>query len=491
MWQPPPLAGHRPAFVEIADLIGEAIGAGRIAPREKLPTVRTLAGKLGIATATALRGYAEARRRGLIEGNVGSGTFALAPAEENAQRREQFAARGFAAPGVYDLRSNVVPGPPEWTEPAGRAALLPSPRRQREMLASAYAIGTSMESGALREAGSRWASWCGVEAAPREILVAAGGQHGIAAALAALRLGGARLAVPALTNSGVLEAARMTGVEIVPIRMDEDGVVPSHLDRVCRSGARIALYCAPAGGNPIPTPMSAERRSAIARISELHGCWIVEDDAPGPLVDRDAPTLAGLLPHRTLWIGSVAQSLGFGFRLAFVRVPGPLEAVMQEALRSLAWAGTTPAGLLAAQAIADGTAEMVLAARRSAIAERHRLARSILDRGHVVAAPGIPYFWFEVPIGWSAAGLHDALLRAGVAVAPAGQFAADPRKTWRGVRISAGSLLDLDQYRDALNRIARTCAHPGRWRQAGRDAARSGRPGAWPADSFDRAAAPE
>jgi len=139
-WYPAPLPGDRPAYLGIADAIGDAIAAGTLSGGERLPTVRDLATHLGIATATALRGYAEAERRGLTAGTVGRGSF-VRPAEEiQAAWREQFALRGFAAPAVYDLRSRIAPNPPEWSTPNGFRALLPAPRYQAAMLSVAYTL---------------------------------------------------------------------------------------------------------------------------------------------------------------------------------------------------------------------------------------------------------------------------------------------------------------------------------------------------------------
>src|SRR5579863_6991754 len=119
MWHPPPLSNNKPAYLGIADAIGDAIAAGTLAGGERLPTVRDLARHLGIATATALRGYAEAERRGLTAGTVGRGSFVRPTEEIQAAWRAPFARRGFVSPGVYDLRSRVVPGPQEWATPEG------------------------------------------------------------------------------------------------------------------------------------------------------------------------------------------------------------------------------------------------------------------------------------------------------------------------------------------------------------------------------------
>ncbi len=463
-WLPNALATNRPAYLAVADAVEAAIAAGGLTAEARLPTVRNLAKHLGLATATVLRGYREAGQRGLIGGTVGKGSFVLASPETHGQASAQFAKRGRVAPGVYDLRSNVVPGPERWSTDPGIQELLPPPGQQRALLASAYTLSQSTEPWEMREAGAAWGRRCGVRAAPDQILVAAGGQHAIAAALCALGAAGSALAVPMMTNSGLLTAARLLGARPVGVRMNEDGMDPSHLDYICRKERPAAIYCAPAGGNPIPTVMTADRRASLIAVAERHHTWIIEDDAPGPLVDRTLASFAESAPDRTLWLASVAQSLGFGFRLAFARVPAELETKMQQALRALAWTGGTPGGLLAARGLADGTADRVMTERRAAILQRHARVRSVLGNDRCVVTPGIPYVWFHTPRGWRTEALHAALEASGVAAAPAAQFAVDPSRALRGFRFSAAALLDLEEYERALARILDVCTHPGRYR---------------------------
>nr|QQZ51497.1 GntR family transcriptional regulator [Phenylobacterium glaciei] len=72
------------------------MAAGRLAPGGRLPPQRTLAQRLGIDFTTVSRAYAEARRRGLVEGRVGQGTYVRARADG-------------AAAGPVDLSMNLPP----------------------------------------------------------------------------------------------------------------------------------------------------------------------------------------------------------------------------------------------------------------------------------------------------------------------------------------------------------------------------------------------
>ena len=62
-------------YLAIAGAIAADIAAGRLQPGTRLPPQRALADALGIDFTTVTRAYAEAGKRGLVEGRVGHGTY--------------------------------------------------------------------------------------------------------------------------------------------------------------------------------------------------------------------------------------------------------------------------------------------------------------------------------------------------------------------------------------------------------------------------------
>jgi DNA-binding transcriptional regulator YhcF (GntR family) len=69
-----PRAG-RPLFDQLRNQIIEAIRAGTLAPGARLPTVRELAGQLGLAVNTVARSYRELENAGVVETRGRFGTF--------------------------------------------------------------------------------------------------------------------------------------------------------------------------------------------------------------------------------------------------------------------------------------------------------------------------------------------------------------------------------------------------------------------------------
>ncbi|MCH7548791.1 MAG: GntR family transcriptional regulator, partial [Candidatus Krumholzibacteriota bacterium] len=71
----PTLSSGKPTHIAISEALAEDIAAGRLVQGERLPTQRELAQRLGLSLGTITRAYDAARRRGLIRGETGRGTF--------------------------------------------------------------------------------------------------------------------------------------------------------------------------------------------------------------------------------------------------------------------------------------------------------------------------------------------------------------------------------------------------------------------------------
>ena len=102
-WAPVLQGREGPKYLAIADAIAADVAAGRLAPGDRLPPQRDLAGRLALDFTTVARGYVEAGKRGLVESVVGRGTFV----------RRHASVRGDAGPqrSRADFTMNMPPEP--------------------------------------------------------------------------------------------------------------------------------------------------------------------------------------------------------------------------------------------------------------------------------------------------------------------------------------------------------------------------------------------
>ncbi len=80
-WLPDLSTGDGPLYVRLADQIETSIESGDLKAGAKLPPQRDLAFDIGITIGTVGRAYALARERGLVNGEVGRGTYVLPAAK--------------------------------------------------------------------------------------------------------------------------------------------------------------------------------------------------------------------------------------------------------------------------------------------------------------------------------------------------------------------------------------------------------------------------
>lgn len=430
IWEPPgPLRGS-PRYLALADAIGADIAAGRLVPGARLPAQRDLARRLGVTVATVGRAYQVAARRGLLTGEVGRGTF-VAPVP----------ARPTPAQPALDLATVHPPG-----HGAVHRAVAPILHR---MAADPLAVGGE-DADAVRHrvAGARWAAHAGWQPAPESVEVTAGGQHGLAAALAALAQPRHVVITTELTNPGLLAAARLLRIELATVPSDASGPRPDAIDRLCARRRVAALHLHPNLHNPTALTMPAQRRREIAAVVTAHDLPVIEEDPFGALLPDRPPPVAALHP-RTIYLTGITKTLAPGLRVGYRYAPEPLAEPLRAAARALAWAPSPLAAEVATQLVLGGTAHQLAAARAGELAARAAVARELL--GDRVVAPGpAPFAWIRLDRDVDA--LAALARRRGVAVAATDEFAAR-RGTPAGLRVSLSA--DDETVRTALRALAR------------------------------------
>ncbi|MBD3219775.1 aminotransferase class I/II-fold pyridoxal phosphate-dependent enzyme [bacterium] len=444
IWRPDIDGQEGPRYLAIADALARAIDRGDLAPGDRLPTHRDLAGELGLTVGTVSRAYAEAERRGLLHGEVGRGTFVADPGQARDGEPE-----GAAARSVIDLGLNL----PLYTEDPDLSAALAELARRRDLGAMLNYQPFTGET-RYREAGARWIARHRLDVPTDRVIVTAGAQHAIAVALGALCRPGDIVLGEELTYPGLKTAASLLGLEVMPVAMDRDGLDPDDLERAAReTGARV-LYTMPTLHNPTTVTMPAERRRQIVDVAERCDLMLVEDDVHGLLATDAPPPLASLAPERTLYVTSTSKTLAGGLRVAFVAAPAPYIDRLTFAVAASLWALPALSLEVAAMWIADGTAVEVTGRKCDEATERQHLARSILSEARYREADRSYFVWLELPAPWTTESFVRAARELGVVVSPADAFAAGRREPPPAVRVSLSSPRSRDELAAGLRTLA-------------------------------------
>ncbi|MFK8845592.1 PLP-dependent aminotransferase family protein [Streptomyces sp. Ac-502] len=451
---------ERSSVAELAAILRG--GLNRYSPGEKLPSSRALVERHRVSPVTVSRALAELTAEGLVVTRPGAGAFRAEarprarPVDTSwqeialsAEAADDHTPRGVDASGVLATLAAPAPGvielnggylhPGLQPERALAAALARAGRRPGAWGRPPMEGVTELRAWFAREIGGP-----GGTLAESDVLVTAGGQSALTAALRALAPPGAPVLVESPTYPGMLAAARASGLRPVPVPMDADGVRTDLLAEAFRaSGARL-FVCQPLFQNPTGTVLAAGRRAEVLRIARAAGAFVVEDDFARRLVHEDAPPLPptliaddpdGTVVHVCSLTKATSPSLRVGAlaahgpvldRLRAIQVvdsffvPRPLQEAALELVGSPAWSRHL-------RSISGK-----LAVRRDALATALRkhfggTEPSGAGPGVQVVPPGGYHFWLRLPDGTDEAALAGAALRAGVAVAPGRPyFAAEP-----------------------------------------------------------------
>lgn len=131
--------------------------------------------------------------------------------------------------------------------------------------------------------------------------------------------GGARVAVEDPSQTTARERIQAAGLEVVPQRVDNHGMVVDGL------GAD-AVLVTPAHQFPTGCVLSGERRRQLIAWSSANRGLIIEDDYNSEFrYDRDpVRALQGLAPEHVAMIGTVSKTLAPALRLGWLVVPPDL-----------------------------------------------------------------------------------------------------------------------------------------------------------------------
>ena len=374
---------------QLESALRAAIRSGRLAAGSVMPPSRDLADQLGVSRGVVVDSYAQLGTEGYLSARRGSGTrVAVLPASVAPPARRQMSLPEYFR---YELR----PGTPDFHAfPRARwkAALVRALQELPDMRLS-YADHSGVPE--LRNALAGYlARLRGVVVDPEYVVICCAASQALSVLWHVLgRRGARRVAIEDPGWRWQRFTVEDAGLEAVPIRVDEHGMVVSEL---AASGAD-AVVMTPAHHYPTGIVMTAERRSALIAWARERQALIVEDDYDAEYRFGAEPmaSLQGLAPDLVAFTGTASKTLAPALRLAWM-VPPP--HLIDEVEQVMLVTGVTPP-TLDQVALATFIESAALERHLRAMRRRYRVKRETL-----VDALGkhLP----RVRVSGTAAGLH-------------------------------------------------------------------------------------
>lgn len=342
-----------PLHQQLYEELRRAILSGRLLPRQRIPSTRSLAKSLGISRTTVTSCYEQLLSEGYLETIVGSGTYVCAQLPddllhstpvESVQKTvlpiqlSKYAAR------LADMDTSLMSEPDlQISFRYGRPAFDHFPMQTWRKLLSRHCRENStwldyatdaLGYKPLREAIARYLSRSrAVQCEPEQVIITNGTQQALYLIMRlSIELGDAI----ALEDPGYLSARRIflsQGAKLLPVRVDESGLVVKDLAKYANESIKL-VYVTPSHQFPTGAILSLPRRLELLAWAQQNSAMIIEDDYDSEYRygDRPIPALQGLAQtDSVLYIGTFSKVLFPSLRIGYLVLPPSLISLFARA----------------------------------------------------------------------------------------------------------------------------------------------------------------
>lgn len=342
-----------PLHQQLYEELRRAILSGRLLPRQRIPSTRSLAKSLGISRTTVTSCYEQLLSEGYLETIVGSGTYVCAQLPddllhstpvESVQKTvlpiqlSKYAAR------LADMDTSLMSEPDlQISFRYGRPAFDHFPMQTWRKLLSRHCRENStwldyatdaLGYKPLREAIARYLSRSrAVQCEPEQVIITNGTQQALYLIMRlSIELGDAI----ALEDPGYLSARRVflsQGAKLLPIRVDESGLMVKDLAKYANESIKL-VYVTPSHQFPTGAILSLPRRLELLAWAQQNSAMIIEDDYDSEYRygDRPIPALQGLAQtDSVLYIGTFSKVLFPSLRIGYLVLPPSLISLFARA----------------------------------------------------------------------------------------------------------------------------------------------------------------
>ena len=434
-----------PLYKILAERLEEDIKSGKLMPGTKLPPQRELADYLDINLSTVSRAFKLCEQRGFICASVGNGTYVssdagtshyLRPNNENSQLIEM----GAILPSLEPNKAVV-----EYMQ-----KMLTEPDVDR-LFQYGMAGGTPWQ----KEAAVKWMKRANLDADPDNILFSAGGQNAIAAVLASLFQTGDKIGTDPLIYPGIKTAAKMLGIQLIPIEWNENEMSEEALTGACKNEKIKGLYLIPDYHNPTTHIMSLERRKKLAEVAKKYRIIVIEDAINSLLKEDPLPPIAAFAPEQTIYISSLSKVISPGLRLAYISAPKAYGKEIGAGIYNQNIAVPPFLLELSARLIHTNKADAIAKERRAYTITQNEIVNRYLGEYEIKGEEYCPFRWITLPETFTGKSFEICARNEGVQVYSGERFLVGNARSKACVRISVTAAKNSAEFEEGIKRLKR------------------------------------
>jgi DNA-binding transcriptional MocR family regulator len=418
----------------VMQTIREQLASRALVPGERLPSIRQMAERLGVAKNTVVEAYDRLAADGVLTAKRGSGFYVcghlppLSLADAGAARDRSIDPLWIVRQSLEAESGMLRPGcgwlPPSWLpdEEIRRTLRRVSKEQQTGLLEYGHPYGHL----ALREQLGRRLAERGVTVTSRQIILADSGTQAIDLICRFLLEPGDTVLIddPGYFNFQALLRAHR--VQLVAVPYTEQGPDVGAMEKLLAQHKPRLYLTNTVFHNPTGAVLSPIVAHRVLKLAEDHDLLIIEDDIYAEFAQNTSPLLAsfdGL--NRVVHVGSFSKVLTASARCGYIAVrPDWAEAIVDLKLATTLSSNGLGAELVYSM-LRQGAYRHHVDALRGRLADAMGRTLHRLDKLGIVPwmkPQGGMFLWVRLPQGLDSAKVSRKALRDGVVLAPGNVF---------------------------------------------------------------------
>ena len=385
-------------YLQISEAVIRSIHAGHLKAGQRLPGSRKLAELLNLNRKTVILAYEELLAQGWIHSGTSRGTFIadtlpIVQALTIEDPQHTIANKAAFSWQVPDFLKQPLSFSQKFAFDDGLPDIRLAPI---EELARAYArnlrrlwdcrqlsYADALGYYPLREAFARELNASrGLNITPDNIMITRGSQMAIFLAARVLLSASSKTVV--MTDPGYRTASlnfRYAGGEIIHIPVDQDGMVISSLEKICRKRKVDLVYVTPHHHYPTTVMLTPERRMSLLQMADKYNFAILEDDYDFDFHYANSPVLplaSRDQQRRVLYIGSLSKNISPAIRIGYLIATPEIIKELPKIRRLLDRQGDLAMEAAIAELLKDGTIRRYLKKALKQYRQRRDLTTQLL-----------------------------------------------------------------------------------------------------------------
>lgn len=461
----PPRTSAETLTARVMREVRERMARRQLPPGARLPSIRHMAGLMGVSKSTVVEAYDRLAADGTIQPRRGAGFYVCQPlaplslAGLGPRVAREVDPLWVASQSLGAQDGLLTPGcgwlPADWLPQDSLRRALRSAARAEASALTDYA--TPLGLAPLRQLLARRLGEQAIEAAPEQVLLTDSGTHALDLLCRFLIEPGDTVLVddPCYFNfHGLLRAhrAKVVGVPYTPTGPD----VTCFAETLAQHRPRLYLTNSVLH-NPTGATLSPVVAHRLLKLAEQHGLTIIEDDIFADFEAQPSPRLAafdGL--SRVVQVGSFSKTLSASVRCGYIAARADWIAQLSDLKLATAFGSGRMGSELVYRMLKDGSY------RRHVEALRQRLAPVRAMAAQRLSALGIEpwlmpragmFLWCRLPPGVDAAQLARQALEEDIVLAPGKVFSVSQSEN-RYMRFNAAQSTEPRLF-EALRRLLR------------------------------------